>query len=387
MKPWTKKYQPNSPLDVIGQTSAIAQIQSKLTPLKPLLLYGPTGTGKTSIIYAIGKEQNYDIFELNASESRNKKSILGHLGNNVVQQSLFSPKKIILIDDIDTLSGVRDRGGMPALISLFPKTKFPIVFTCTDPWIDKMSKLRKKCTLIEFKSIKKLELENYLKNICIKENIVFKEEDISIISKKAQGDLRAAINDLQTHCVTGELIIDDQGERNRHEDIQYCLRKVFKSKKWEEVHNIFQKVDFDTRTCMMWLDENIPKEYNGESLKKAYNYLSKADVYNGRIRRWQHWRFLVYINTLITSGIAFSKVESNINFSEYKRSGRILQLWLAKQRNAKKKSICEKIALATHTSKKQAIKSSFPYLKRILLQPKIMAELELDEDEVAWLKK
>ena len=31
MKPWTKKYQPNSPLDVIGQTSAIAQIQSKLT--------------------------------------------------------------------------------------------------------------------------------------------------------------------------------------------------------------------------------------------------------------------------------------------------------------------------------------------------------------------
>jgi len=144
-----------------------------------------------------------------------------------------------------------------------------------------------------------------------------------------------------------------------------------KSKKWNETINIFDKTNEDLNECMLWLDENLPKEYSSEDLKKAYEKLSRADVFQGRIRRWQYWRYLVYINILITSGIAISKKETNPETPEYTRTSRILKLWMAKVRNAKKKSISEKIATVTHTSKHRALKDTYPYLRKILQNPEV----------------
>lgn len=41
----------------------------------------------------------------------------------------------------------------------------------------------------------------------------------------------------------------------------------------------------------LWIEENIPYEYKGEELARAYDALSIADVFRGRIHRQQHWRF------------------------------------------------------------------------------------------------
>jgi replication factor C large subunit len=387
MQPWTKKYRPKNTEDLIGQALATNKIRKDLSTKKPLLLYGPTGTGKTSSIHALGKEKKLEVFELNSSDIRNKAALQSVMGSSIQQQSLFAKGKIILVDDIDALSGTKDRGGISTVVSLIKDSKHPIVLTCTDPWIKKLSGLRKKCNLVEFQRIKRDQIYEHLKNICEKESVQFKEEDLNQLAKESEGDIRAAINDLQTHSINKILCLEDKGERNKHEDINYCLRKIFKSKKWDETHNIFYKVDMDINECMLWLTENLPREYDSEALKIAYDRISRADVFNGRIRRWQHWRFLSHMSTLITSGIAFAKTETNPNFTPYKRSERILKLWLAKQRNAKKWSICEKIAEHTHTSKKQAFKSTFPYLKNILANEEIKKQLELSDDEIAWLKK
>ena len=48
MLPWTDKYKPKSTKEIIGQELAINKIKTNLK--KPLLLYGKTGTGKTSVI-------------------------------------------------------------------------------------------------------------------------------------------------------------------------------------------------------------------------------------------------------------------------------------------------------------------------------------------------
>ena len=75
---------------------------------------------------------------------------------------------------------------------------------------------------------------------------------------------------------------------------------------------------------------------------------------------------------------------------EYKPTGRILKLWWANQRNAKKKAIAEKIASKTHSSKKEILKSTMPYLpvmfKNGEMRNNIIKELDLVEEEVEWLK-
>ena len=387
MIPWTKKYEPKKRTDILGQELALYKIKEALKLKRTILIYGPTGTGKTSAVQVIGKELGLELFEISASDARNKENIENTIGNSLAQQSLFAKGKVILIDDIDALSGTKDRGGLPTILALIEKTKHAIAITCIDPWDDKYSKLRKQCLLIEFQALKKENMFNYLKNIADAESIQYQEKDLLDIIKLSKGDMRAAITDIQTYSITKTINTEEKSERDREESMQYCLRKILKSKKWEETINVFDKVDEDLNECLLWLDENLPKEYNAEDLKKAYAYLSKADVYNGRIRRWQHWRFLIYINMLITSGVATAKKETNINATEYTRTMRILKLWQANMKYAKKKSIANKIAEHTHTSTKRAIRDSLPYLKNILLQPETIKELQLDEEEISWLQK
>ena len=137
----------------------------------------------------------------------------------------------------------------------------------------------------------------------------------------------------------------------------------------------------------------MPREYTKpEGLARAYDKLSKADIFSRRIKRWQHWRFLVYINALITAGIAVSKKEKYGHYVQYKPTGRLLKLWWAKQKAMKKKAIAEKIAEKTHTSAKGALKSTLPYLQAAFKKNKtfrnsLIEELNLSAEEAEWLKK
>jgi len=110
--------------------------------------------------------------------------------------------------------------------------------------------------------------------------------------------------------------------------------------------------------------------------------LSKAKVFDGRIRRWQYWRFLIYVNALMTLGINSLKNENDA--VNYKRSMRPLKIWQANIRNAKKKGVAEKIADKTHTSVKQVLKNFEDY--KGFIDNSVSEELELNDEEVDWLK-
>jgi replication factor C large subunit len=181
-------------------------------------------------------------------------------------------------------------------------------------------------------------------------------------------------------------------DRDKTESMLSALVKVFKSTDPSIALKAFDNVEEDMDQWFLWIDQNLPNEYTEpEDLANAYEFMSRADVLRGRITRRQHWRFLAYINDLLTAGIAVSKKEKGKKFVQYKPTSRILKLWFAKQKNAKKKAISEKIAERTHCSKKEMIKN-IPYIKTIFENNKKMGEhiakeLELDLEEIDWLKK
>src|SRR3989344_643021 len=108
---------------------------------KPLLIYGPSGTGKTSSIHLLAKEMDYEIIEINASDCRNKEAIESIVGNASKQASLTKKGKILLVDEIDVISGNSDRGCMNALIELAEESRFPIIATMTD--LEKLEDIKK----------------------------------------------------------------------------------------------------------------------------------------------------------------------------------------------------------------------------------------------------
>jgi replication factor C large subunit len=387
--PWTEKYRPKTLREVKGQDNVILILKEFLRTFgkkkNAILLYGPPGTGKTSLAYAFANETDSEIFELNASDLRNKEKLKEILKPAVEQKSLQKNKKIILVDEVDGISE-SDYGGLSELLEIIGSSTYPIIITANDIWNRKFSSLRKKCEILQLKEINYNVIKEVISSISKKENLKIDDDFITDLSVKAKGDLRAAINDLQTLSQLKDYFSVILDERNKETDIFNSLRRVFKEMPTNEMINIFDSVNMPIDDIILWLEENIPADYKKEELARAYDLLSKTDVFKGRIYKKQYWRFLVYENIFLSYGISSSKKNAKAGFTSYKKPSRILQIWLNNQKTIHKKSICQKYAECVHVSQRRAM-SEFPVIKQIIKSnPQIQRELKLEEDEIEYLK-
>jgi len=384
--PFIEKYRAKSFSDIKGQDAAVEEVKVffKTFPMKKaLILNGPVGTGKTSIVLALAKEYNMELFELNASDLRNRLSLDEILKPSTQQKSLFKKGKLILMDEADGITA-SDKGGLPELLVLIDRTYFPIIITANDIWNRKFNLLRKKCQIINIKEVKQEIIFEIINNVLSKENKKIEPETINLIAQKSRGDVRAALNDLQTIITLGEeAYISEQIEREKQESIFDALKQVFQNPTEKNIINVYDNTKMELNEVALWVEENIPSEYKGEALAKAYNSLSKADIFKGRIYRQQHWRFLVYQSFFLSAGISSSTKLKYNKFTSYKRPTRILKIWLANQKNAKKKSIIAKYSKRCHLSKRKANKESF--LLPFILNQQAQKKLDLNENEKQYL--
>ena len=395
---WTKKYAPGSTDRIIGQESAVYALRNfisnhKKSRKKAALLYGLTGCGKTSSVHAIASELNYEILEINASDFRNAKSINSIVGLASTQLSLFAAGKVILVDEVDGVSGQKDRGGIAALSKLLSKSAFPIVMTANDPWNKKFSGLRRASEMIQFKPLGSNAVHSILKEICAKENVVAEPEALQSMAGRVGGDLRAAINDLQIIAGGTKKIsvkdVDSLSDRNRTESMLLAIARILKTTDFGIAAEAFDDVDEKPNEWFLWIDENVPMEYKEPAvLARAYEAISHADVFNGRIMRNQHWRFLVYVKIFLTAGVAVAKDRKLFGLANYRQTSRLLKIWMANSRYQKRKNIAAKIAEKTHASTAKVIRDFHCYktiIKNGRNKESFAEEFELDKEEMSWL--
>jgi len=399
--PFTKKYSPKTIKDIVGQDEPVSKLKDFVTNFKKqkkkaLFITGPVGCGKTAAVQALANELNYELVEVNASDTRNAEAIENIVGNAVKQASFFFKGKMILVDEAEGITGTNDRGGLTTLADIIDITTFPIILVANDAYDHKFSNIRKKCSVLDFNPMAIEDVFKIIKHISEKEKIQTTDEILRTIARRTGGDARAAVTDLQVLSAGGKITkeeIENLAYREKEDSMQDALIKIFKNSDPQIAMHAFDRVEEDQNKLILWVDENLPSEYKKpEDLAMAYDFLSKADIFQKRIIKRQDWRFLVYINDLITGGVAVSKTEKNKTPVEYKQTSRILKIWIMNQKYAKRKSIAEKIAAKTHCSRSEAIQSSVPYVKAIFQKNKKMAatltdEFEFDDEEVEWLEK
>ncbi|MFW9784526.1 MAG: AAA family ATPase, partial [Candidatus Heimdallarchaeota archaeon] len=76
-----------------------------------ILLEGPPGIGKTSIVYALANDLNMEVIETNASDTRTKNAIERRLKETTKSRGIMdfisqTREKLILIDEVDGIYGV-----------------------------------------------------------------------------------------------------------------------------------------------------------------------------------------------------------------------------------------------------------------------------------------
>ena len=169
--PWTVKYQPKNTKEIQAHAKEIERVlffvqQYNKQKKKALLLHGPPGSGKTSLVVAVARELGLELLEVNASDTRDKEALDQKVGNALKQQSLFTQSKLILLDEVDGLSGTFDRGATTEIGALIAQSSYPIIMTANDIWDKKFSSLRKISEMVEVNGLAYPSIVKVLERIC-----------------------------------------------------------------------------------------------------------------------------------------------------------------------------------------------------------------------------
>lgn len=321
------KYKPKTLNDFVNQQKALETLKDyvfnfrKKYKGKALFFWGPPGVGKTSLIYAFANTYNLELIEINASDNRSANKLKELFEQASQTYSLFKKGKIFLFDEVDGISPV-DRGAIYTIANIIKKSSHPIILIANDPWESNLKELRNLSIMEEFKKLTTTDIFKVLKKICDKENIEYDDLALKQLALQSNGDLRAAINDLQSLVKKGVNMesVKEIGFREREINVFETLALIFKTEKMSTALKAISEVDVDLDILINWIEENIPVEYEDkEEIWRAYLSLSKADIFKTRIMRRQNWGFLSYVSFYLGPGVALSKKAKYKKFTKYRK--------------------------------------------------------------------
>ena len=146
----------------------------------------------------IAKLKGYKTFETNASDQRNKNAINKNAGFMYDNKTLFGgelqEKNLIIMDEVDGMSGNEDRGGVAAIIEIIKKTKIPIICIANDRQSPKLKTLANYCYDLKFIHPDKRNIAIRLAEICQKENINYEMNALEYLCEICGNDIRQIIN-------------------------------------------------------------------------------------------------------------------------------------------------------------------------------------------------
>lgn len=351
----SEKYRPKRLVEVVGQRSTIEKVIDWLRHWKPgkaLMLHGPTGIGKTLIAELSAKDNNFSLVEISASDDNIASYVKEVLVPASKERTIFG-KRLILIDDIDT---IKDRGAIAEIISMIKESASPILMTAGNVYDEKLRTLRTYCEMVKVSRVSSISIAKELKRIVSVEGLGISDDIAERIAKESDGDLRSAINDLESVGKDAVFAL-----RDRELDIFKVLKTVFQSKDLSSSLQAMSESDKDVDELFWWIEQNIPLEMTsiGE-IEKAYDLLSKADMFRSKVIPTQNYRFKMYMRQIL-AGMSF--VNSGRRFIMYRPPQRFIAMGEAK---ASKKDIEDfYTGLGMHCSLKKA-REQEPFLRMIL---------------------
>ncbi|MBM3282314.1 MAG: replication factor C large subunit [Candidatus Diapherotrites archaeon] len=394
---WVEKYTPNTLSALIGNPEAMSEIHlwangwKQGSPQKPLLLVGPPGVGKTASAYALAREFSWSLVEFNSSDARDKDAVEKVVMGAAVNASFTGQLRLVLLDEIDGVQGNEDKGGLSAVLNVLKEGRNPIILTANDIYGDKrLASIRTYAKVISFKKVPYPSIAKLLHEIAERENMDYDAISLSELAKNSSGDVRAALLDLEALSRVGNKItLDDvsqAGYRERVDNIFNVIRTMFVSASLSEVRRARSTVEVDPDLLKKWVDENIPRQFPMfPSLAYAFDGLSRADIFDGRIFRRQHYGFLKYSGDLAASVGLRTNVRAH-GFISYQFPGILKRLSLLK--GSAKKSTIAKIQSHVSGSRKRIAQelSYWPIFVEHDIHPEYWVKtFDFDEDELGYL--
>ncbi|MFC6767883.1 replication factor C large subunit [Natrinema soli] len=401
MTDWTETYRPTTLSEVRGNNKARDKLEEWAESWddhrKSVIVHGSPGVGKTSAAHALAADMGWPVMELNASDSRGAdviEKIAGEAAKSGTLTAGEAGRRLVILDEADNFHGNADYGGSREVTRVVKDANQPIVLVANE-FYDMSQSLRNACETIEFRDVSKRSIVPVLRDICRREDVEFEEEALEKIAESTSGDLRSAVNDLQAVAEEAErLTVDDvvTSERDTTEGIFDFLDELIKERDAEGALRASYDVDETPDELLNWIEDNVPKDYEGAELADAYGFLSNADRWLGRVRATQDYSYWRYATDNMTAGVAASRRGDKGGWTRYGPPSYWSKLGRTKGTRNTRDSIAERIAEREGASVATVRREVLPFLSAMThhcknrdLTVRMAAAYDLDESEVSFV--
>ena len=401
MVDWTEKYRPTSLREVRGNDSARDEFEEWAETWEEhresVVLHGSPGVGKTSAAHALAADKGWDVIELNASDQRTAdviERVAGEAAKSGTLAGGTTGRKLIVLDEADNVHGNADRGGAGAITRLVKEADQPVVLIANE-FYDMSRGLRDACREIEFRDVSKRSILPVLRDVCRREEIEYEDPALDAVAEKNAGDLRSAINDLQAIAERDEVLAAEDvvtGRRDTTEGIFDFLDGVLKEEDAEAALKMAYDVDETPDDLVHWVEDNVPKDYTGEELVRAYRTLTNADRWLGRVRVTQDYSYWRYVTDAVAAGVAAAREGTKGGWTRYGPPSYWRKLGRSRGARDTRDHVARAIAEASGTSMSTARREVLPFLavmthhcKNRELTVAMTAAYDLDASHVSFV--
>ena len=215
---WVEKYRPKTLDDVIGLKDIVESLKAfmkKPKTMPHLMLAGIPGTGKTTIALAIAHElygtnwRNFTL-ELNASDERGIDTVRDRIKDfSRYSRSGFGdiPFALIILDECDQMTGPAQTALRRIMETSSRTSRFILICNQSSKIIEP---IQSRCAIFRFSRLDKKAMKAHLECIAKKEKVNLLPEAAERIVDYSEGDLRHAINALQTASAYKEGCVDEK---------------------------------------------------------------------------------------------------------------------------------------------------------------------------------
>ena len=212
-----ERYRPQSLDDVVGQPFVLEKVRGLMAKEGGieinLLFSGIPGVGKTTVAKCIAREmeKKYDDevpgpHWLSFHHFAGGDLSIADIKGDISRLTEFRGKRVIFIDEADGLNMDKQK----PLAKIMEGKNAIFILSCNDD--NKLGDLLKsRCSKFKFSALKAEDIRNRLLYISREEGVLepgappMIQRFYSKLSREAQGDMRAAINELETYISNGKL--------------------------------------------------------------------------------------------------------------------------------------------------------------------------------------